>query len=280
MVAKRTIPYEFPVSPHTIWVIGQLIEITRTNNVSQGEEFYVQSFNQEYLPSIEYDYYAHQVLQYLVFEKIINIHYGDGGGVEEYILPLKGKPKHRMVSEWLVSVQNKALLYRFYNKVVYRYKSIQAEKRESFNCVFSVSDDAVFWLESEKGRYPLRLFYEELVAHKVLSTLCEFGAVTLDEKNRIKELGEYTGTVVKSLQDTLRGVGFDKMLKDQIFLESSRNRIAINLPATLLPKQIHNYLIEHFEETTKIKNNLTSARMQKRKSLHRYSLESTFKRES
>lgn len=280
MVAKPTEPYPFPISPHTIWVVGQLIEIPRTNNVYDGDEFYIQSFSKDFLPSIEYDYYTHEILRFLKSEKIIQIHYGDEKGVQEYTLPIKGKPKHRMAAEWLVSVRNRALLYKFYNKLAYRIKSAQANTRDSFTCRFFISDDAVLWLESEKGRYPLRLLYEELVAHKVLATLFEFGIVELDEKDRIKGTGKYAGTIVKSLQDSLRGVGFDKILKDQVLLISTRNKIAINIPTTTLPKYIHDYLVEHFEEVSKVQKNLTSARMQKRKSLRHYSLDQFRERES
>jgi len=277
MAARVPRPYTFPISSHTLWIVRQLIKVSRGNNIDEGEEFYIKSFNGNYPPSIESNHFTYEILRYLMSQKIIDIHYGDSKGIKEYTIPIKGKPTQSMVSEWLVSIENISALITFYNKLVYHIKLIETERKNILQCHFYVSDDAVLWMESDIGRYPIHILYHGLVAYRVMSTLCQFGIVELDEKGEIKGTGEFAGTVVKSLQDTLHGVGFDKTLKDHLFIESTKNKLSIKMPSIPIQKDIHQYLIEHFA-VAKFAVSIDSPHVQKRKSLQRYSFQQVLER--
>jgi hypothetical protein len=259
MIMKASPPYPFPVSPHTIWILRQLLDTPRKWNLGDEEYFILKSFNVEHEPSIENDYYTNEILLYLKNRKVIQVITGDRKGMKEYELPLPDKPIHTMVAEWEVRILNRYLIVKLLENVVYQARIKSANKQDRWHCHFEIDDDNILWMKTELGNYPLRQLNHGLISYKVMRTLCENGVVELLDDGSIKS-GKYSGTKVKSLQEVLRGVGFDRMLKKSFFEESSTKRIALKNPAPAFGRSFHEAIIDIFEESSRIRNTLNNSK--------------------
>ena len=257
-------PYPFPVSLHTLWILRQLLDRPRQWNLRDDEIFIVSSFNEVHEPSIENDYYTCEILKYLEREDIINLYTGSSKGIKEYTLPLPDKPMHRMVAEWEVTVKNKYLLTRLLGKVSYRARVKMADKLDEYHARFEVDADSIFWMKTEVGSYPLRQLNFEMTSYKVVATLCEEGFVELNDAGLIYN-GRYAGTKVRSLQESLRGVGFDKLIKDTFFAVSTNRIIKLKSPPPAFRRSFHDAIIEQFEESSRLRQKLNNKTSTKRK---------------
>jgi hypothetical protein len=265
MIMRATHPYPFPISPHTIWILRQVLDRPRQLNLGDGEIFIVNSFNEIHEPVIENDFYTCEILKYLEHENIIRLHNGNRNGIKEFTLPLPGKPTHSMVAEWEVSLLNQHSLVGLLKKVAYRATLATAARRDRFHCRFEMDDDNILWMKTEIGRFPLRKLNFGLTSYRVMLTLCEEGFVELTETGEIAGHGRYAGTKVKSLQECLRGIGFNKMLKDSFFETSTESRIKLKSPPPAFNRSFHDAIIEQFEESSQIRHKLNSNAITKRK---------------
>jgi len=259
MILKASSAYPFPVSPHTIWVLRQLLDTPRQWNLDDREYFILKSFNMQFEPSIKNDYYTKEILFYLKNQKALEIITGDTKGLKEYAIPIPSKPLHTMVEEWEVLVIDKYLVIKLLKNIAYRAEIIRAKKLDKWHCRFEIDEDNTLWMSTEIGSYPLRQLNHGLVSYKVMSTLCEHGFVELHSDGHIKS-GKYAGTKVKSLQEVLRGIGFDRMLKKSFFEESSATRIALKNPPPAFGKSFHEAVIDIFEESSRLRATLNSSK--------------------
>jgi hypothetical protein len=258
MILKASSPYPFPISPHTIWILRQLLDTPRQWNLDDREYFILKSFNAQFEPSIENDFYTAEILFYLKNQKALEIITGDTKGIKEYEIPIPSKPSHRMVEEWEVRITNKYLVTKLLKNITYRAEIKRANKLDKWHCRFEVDEDNTLWMNTELGSYPLRQLNHGLVSYKVMSTLCEYGVVELTD-GRIKS-GKYAGTKVKSLQEVLRGIGFNKMLKKSFLEESSATRITFKNPSPAFGKSFHEAVIDTFEESSRLRVTLNNSK--------------------
>lgn len=256
---KASLPYPFPVSPHTIWILRQLLDTPRKWNLDDMEYFILDSFSADYEPSIENDYYTNEILQYLSNQKALQIITGDKKGMQEYKLPLPEKPKHTMVKEWEVRVLNKYVITKLLQNVAYKARIKSADKLDQWHGHFEIDDSNVLWMKTELGSYPLKQLNYGLVSYKVMATLCENGIVELLNDGSIKS-GLYSGTKVKSLHEVIRGIGFNSMLKKSFFDQSTANRIKLKNPSPAFGRSFHEAVIEIFEESSRLRKTVDKSK--------------------
>ena len=280
MSQKPFEPYPFPFSPHSLWILRQLIDTPRAWNL-HDDKFFVETFNDSFLPSIENDNFTYEILRYLEQQKNIKIYRGDLESIKAHTLPIPGNKTHNMVSRWKVSVRvgAESFIARLHDKVACRLKVQQLEKFEKLNCSLYILNDYLC-IKSEIGSYPLRKLNSGLLAHTVMSAICESGRVVLNDKNEIINPVEYSGVKIVSLQETIRGIGFNKILKQSFFTKSTANELALKKMPLSISRPLMLYVISHFEEASEIRSRINSKNYPKRKIDEFDSLKSLLERDS
>jgi len=265
MSLKPFDPYPFPFSPHSLWVLCQLIETPRQWNL-HNSRFFIETFSDAFSPSIENDFYACEILKYLESHKVVKIYHDDPENIKVYTLPIPGDKTHRMVSKWEVSVNDgdQSFIIRLHNKIAYHLKIQQLGKLDKLKCSFYISD-GYLWINSELGDYPLRRFNNGLISHTVMSALCDSGRISLNEKHEIIYPTNYPGFKVTSLQETIRGIGFDKILKHSFFIKSTADELILKKMPLSISRSFMLHVVSHFEDVSKIRSHINSKNHPKRK---------------